>query len=332
MVKILNQDIGETGLGLMGLTWRPKVTPDDQAFATLKTGLRQGARFWNGGEFYGDIVKGPNSLTLLNKYFTKYPEDKDNVILSIKGGYQPPFNLDGTPDGIRKSVENCLRLLPPNVKKIDIFEMARVDPNVPLEKQIETLGELVKEGKIGGIGLSEVKAESIRRAAKVHPIAGVEVELSLWEFTYLENGVMDACAELNIPLIAYSPLGRGFLTGQFKSRDDIPDGDFKKSIPRFSEENFPKNLELVEKLKSFATRKGCTPAQLALAWVRGFNGKKGFPQVLPIPGATRSDRVEENTKVFTLSEEENRELDTIVKSITITGTRYPAAAMGHLEG
>jgi len=332
MVKVTGIDVGETGFGLMGLTWREEPTGDEQAFATLKAAIKNGATFWNGGEFYGDIEKGPNSLTLLNKYFTKYPEDAKKVTLSIKGGYRPGFKLDGSPEGIRASIDNCTRLLPPSVKKIDLYEAARVDKKVPFETTLKAIQEAVQEGKIGGISLSEVSEKSIRAAAKVATISAVEVEVSLWEDTYLKNGVTDACAELKIPLIAYSPLGRGFLTGQIRSRDDIPKGDFRLIAPRFSEENFPKNITLVDKLKAFADKKGCTPAQLALAWVRGLNGSKPGLTVLPIPGATKAERVEENSKIFDLTAEENKEIDSILKSIKIEGTRYPGAMMADLEG
>ena len=176
----------------------------------MKTALDLGANFWNGGEFYG----GPeyNSLHLLNKYFTKYPEDADKVVISIKGGAKPDGSLmpDGSRENVRRSIDECLKLLD-GKKKLDIFECARVDPNVPIEETIGYIAEYVKEGKLGGISLSEVSAKSIRKAAAVHPIACVEEEFSLWVTEPLDNGVASTCAELNIPIVAYSPLGRGFI-------------------------------------------------------------------------------------------------------------------------
>jgi pyridoxine 4-dehydrogenase len=176
----------------------------------MKRALELGANYWNGGEFYGPPQY--NSLHLLKAYFEKYPEDVDKVVINIKGGMNvAKMEPDGTAEGIRKSVENCVSILG-GVKKIDIFEAARVDPNVPIEETMATFQKLIAEGKIGGVALSEVRAETIRRAAKVQEIAGgVEIEFSLFTPEPLTNGVFEACAELNIPIIAYSPLGRGFL-------------------------------------------------------------------------------------------------------------------------
>jgi pyridoxine 4-dehydrogenase len=176
----------------------------------MRESLAQGANFWNGGEFYG--TKERNSLHLLNEYFTKYPEDSEKVVLSMKGALDPDniANITGDREGIRRSIDECLKLLD-GKKFLDIFEQARVDPKVPIETSINAIAEYVKEGKVGGIGLSEVSASTIRRAAKVHPIAAVEVEFSLWATDILHNGVAAACAENNIPIVAYSPLGRGFL-------------------------------------------------------------------------------------------------------------------------
>jgi pyridoxine 4-dehydrogenase len=182
-----------------GLTWRPTPAPEEQAFQALKASLAAGCNFWNAGEFYGTPEN--NSLTLLEKYFTKYPEDAERVVLSIKGGLKN-MHPDGTPEGVRSSVDNCLKLL--NGKKsIDIFECARVDQNVPIETTMKALEELVKEGKIGGIALSEVSAATVQRAAKVTKIVAVEVELSLWATDILSNGVAKACKDNSIPVVAY---------------------------------------------------------------------------------------------------------------------------------
>lgn len=176
----------------------------------MKRSLELGANFWNGGEFYGPPEN--NSLQLLKAYFTKYPEDVDKVVINIKGAmdFTKPAP-DGTEAGLRKSVDNCIQLLG-GAKKLDVFEMARVDPNVPIEESMAHLGKLIEEGKISAIALSEVRAETIRRAAKVQKIAGgVEIEFSLFHPDPLTNGIFDACAENDIPVVAYSPLGRGFL-------------------------------------------------------------------------------------------------------------------------
>ena len=197
--------------------------PTEEALKAMRTALQLGANFWNGGELYGP--PDHNSLQLLAQYFTKYPEDADKVVLSIKGGASPS-GPDGSEVGVRRSVDNCLKLLD-GKKKLDMFECARVDPKVPIEETIKVLATYVKEGKIGGISLSEVRAESIRRAAKVHPICAVEVEVSLWSTDPLTNGIASTCKELDIPLVAYSPLGRGFLTGDIRKKSDLGEGDMR---------------------------------------------------------------------------------------------------------
>jgi len=180
-----------------------------QSFEALRTALSLGANAWNGGELYGSPKR--NSLHLLNEYFTKYPEDADKVILSIKGGMIPgSMTPDGSKEGVKRSIEECLKQLD-GKKSLDLFEMARGDPKVPIEETVGYIAEYVKAGKLGGISLSEVKADTIRRAHKIHPISAVEVEFSLWCTDILENGIAATCAELGIPIIAYSPLGRGFL-------------------------------------------------------------------------------------------------------------------------
>ena len=183
----------------LGFTWRPNPVPEAQSFAAMRTALAKGANAWNGGEFYG--TPEYNSLHLLNHYFTKHPEDANKVHLCIKGvANQHTYMPEGDRKGVRRSVETCVKLLG-GKKKIDCFESARVDPKVPIEETIGHLAECVKEGLIGGISLSEVKAESIRRAAKVHKIEAVEVEFSMFSTEILTNGVAEACAELGIPIL-----------------------------------------------------------------------------------------------------------------------------------
>ena len=290
--------------------------------------IRTGTDCSSGGEFYG--TPEANSLQLLNRYFTKYPEDADKVVLSIKGGLAPDMTPAGDPERLRKSVENCVKLLG-GTKKIDMFECARVDTTVGIESSTRTLGELVKEGLIGGVSLSEVSAESVHRAVKVHPIVAVELEVSLWEDNILKNGVAEACAEHSIPIVAYSPIGKGFLTGKIKTPDDLPEGDPRLRFPRFSPENFPKNVELVQKIQAIAGRKGCTPGQLALAWVRQLSDRPGMPRFIPIPGSTNVERVKENMHVVDLSKAELAEIDKVLSTFQVTGTRYPAALMSHVD-
>jgi len=329
MPQLLGKEIGAIGYGLMGLTWRAKPPSEEQAFKAMKASLAAGCNFWNGGEFYG--TPEYNSLTLLEKYFTKYPEDADKVVLSIKGGIKN-MSPDGSPENVRNSVDNCLKLL--NGKKsIDIFECARVDKNTPIEVTLKTLDdEYVKTGKIGGIGLSEVGAATIRRAAKVVKIVAAEVELSLWSLNIFENGVAAACAENNIPIVAYSPIGRGMLSGKIKSPDDLSEDDMRRHMPRFHEEHFHKNFELVREVQKIAQQKGCTPAQLAINWVKHLSKKDGNPEIIPIPGASAEERVLENAKEVVLSNEDLAAIDSILKNFEVSGERYPARMKAHLEG
>jgi len=230
------------------------------------------------------------------------------------------FTPTGDKAGLTRSIEECLKILD-GTKKIDIFECGRKDPNVPIEETVGCLAEFVKAGKIGGIGLSEVAATTIRRAAAVHLIAAVEVEFSMFSTDIQTNGVAATCNELGIPIVAYSPLGRGFLTGHIKSFEDVT--DFQKMGPRFHEENFHKNMELVETIKQVAEKKGCTPAQLAIGWVKAHSATSGHPVIIPLPGATTVHRVQENMKDVELTDDEIEEIRGILAAIPVQGPRVP---------
>ncbi|TVY22445.1 Pyridoxal reductase [Lachnellula hyalina] len=318
MPALGGKEIGPIGFGLMGFTWRPEPTPYEQAFKTMKAALESGCNFWNGGEFYG--TKDNNSLHLLHAYFSRYPEDADRVVLSIKGALGEHFTPTGDKAGLTRSIEECLKVLD-GKKTIDIFECARVDPKTPIEETIGYLAEFVKAGKIGGIGLSETGAATIRRAASVHPIVAVEVEFSLFSLDIQTNGVASTCAELGIPIVAYSPLGKGFLTGQIKSFSDV--SEFQKMGPRFQEANFHKNLELVDAIQKVAEKKGCTPAQLAIGWVKTYSGTKGHPLIIPLPGATTVSRVQENAKDVHVTAEDLKEIEGILAEMPVQGPRVP---------
>ena len=183
--------------------------PQEQAIAAMREALNQGSNFWNAGEFYGSPER--NSLHLLNEYFTKYPEDASKVFLSVKGSFKRgEMVVDGSKAGVTRSIEECLRILD-GKKKIDLFQPARIDPAVPYEDTISYVAEFVKAGKIGSVGISEPNVANIRKAASVHEIAAVEVELSLWSTDIFQNGIFDVCQELKIPIIGYGVLGKGFL-------------------------------------------------------------------------------------------------------------------------
>ncbi|TAQ85514.1 Pyridoxine 4-dehydrogenase [Chlorociboria aeruginascens] len=317
-VSLAGKKVGPIGFGLMGLTWRANPTPYDQATEVLKAALDRGANFWNAAQFYGP--PNANSLQLLNHYFTAYPEDSKKIVLSMKGAFGA-HGPDCTPAGIQSSIENCLEVLDGKVF-IDIFAPARVDPEVPIEDTIKTLAEYVTAGKIGGIGLSEVNATTIRRAHAVHPIASVEVEMSLFSTDPLTDGIAKACAELNIPLVAYSPLSRGFLSGQIHGLDDIPENDSRRRFPRFQPDVFDLNLKLVSEVEKLAKKKNVTVPQIAIGWVLAQGKAAGAPVVIPIPGSTTVSRVHENLTQVTLTSDDLEEIAQILSKFEVHGDRY----------
>jgi len=307
---------------LKGFTWRPNPIPVEDAIAALKTAVESGATLWNGAEMYGPPEY--NSMILLNKYFTKYPEDAAKVTLVIKGGVDvQTLAPQCSPEMIRKSADNILNQLG-GKKKLDVFGINRRDRNVPLEVTLGVLQkEYVETGKIGGISLSECSADTVREASKYVKVAAVEVEVSMFTQDNLDNGVAQACAELNIPVTAYSPMGRGILTGSIKSTKDAEYLGFVGSFPRFQEEAMAHNLKLVDRVHEMAREKGCSSAQLALAWVRSISKRPGMPVIIPIPGATKPGRVQENSRPVELSDAELKRLDRILEGFSIAGTRYP---------
>ncbi|KAI0469158.1 voltage-gated shaker-like K+ channel, subunit [Xylaria cf. heliscus] len=322
MPQILGKEVGPIGLGLMGFTWRATPCPQEQAFDAMRAALKNGSNFWNGGEVYGPPEY--NSLVLLERYFEKYPEDAEKVVICIKGGLnRETHRLDASPENTRRTLDTCIAQLKGR-KKLDLFEFARRDPNVPMEETFKLIQkEYIDTGKLGGISLSEVRAETIHEAAKHTKIEAVELELSLFSTDILENGVAAACAQYDIPIIAYSPIGRGMLTGKLKSLDDIKDGIFKSfAFPRFQPGNFEANLRLVEQVEGLAKTKGCTPAQLAINWTRAVSKRPGMPTIIPIPGSTTAERVDENSKVIDLTDDEMARIDTVLAGFRPVGGRY----------
>ncbi|KAK1982001.1 aldo/keto reductase [Colletotrichum cereale] len=325
MPQLNGQEVGQIGYGLMGLTWRPQPCSEEQAFESMRAALETGSNFWNGGEFYG--TPEYNSSVLLERYFAKYPEDADKVVLSMKGGLSADLHPDGSPEGVRRSLNNVIGQLKGR-KKVDIFEYARRDKNTPLEV---TFGVIQKEyidtGKVGGICLSEVSAATIHEAVKHAKIVGVEVELSLFSTEILNNGVAAACAQYGIPIIAYSPIGRGMLTGQIKKLDDLPQNDLRRHLPRFQPGAFDINIKLAEQVEELARKKGVTPAQLAIGWTVALSRRPGMPGIIPIPGATTAERVYENAKLVELTDKEMAEIDATLAKFEVVGGRYPNGAL-----
>ncbi|KAI1117863.1 NADP-dependent oxidoreductase domain-containing protein [Nemania sp. NC0429] len=322
VTSIAGKGVGTIGFGLMGLTlWRS--IPYDQAVATMKAALEGGATFWNAGTFYGP--PDANSLQLLRHYFTVYPEDASKVVLSLKGAYDiTTAQPDCSPEGIRRSIAWAKKELD-GKKSIDLFECARIDPKVPIEASVATLAELIKEGEIGSYGLSEVNAQTIRRAHAVHPCSAVEVELSMFTRHALENdGIIDTCRELGILVVGYSPLGRGWLSGELKKHEDLLENDYRHGFPQFQKGAFEKNVELADYVAELAKKKGCTSPQVAIAWVK-------HQGALPIPGATKAARVEENCKPVSLDGSELAALQEKIDGFEVVGHRYPEFFHEHLN-
>ncbi|KAI0909161.1 NADP-dependent oxidoreductase domain-containing protein [Ustulina deusta] len=318
--KIVGKDVNDIGYGLMSLNLpRDDPIPVDDKIVMIKAALNAGANLLNGAEFYGSSLQD-NSLTLLKQYFEKYPEDANKVVIGIKGGMRLPLGVDNSPEYTRESIENCLNLIG-DKGKIDMWEMARRTTQAEYIQSLRVIDSYVKQGKIGGVTLSEVNANSIRQAAKVVKVVGVEIELSLFHTDPLHDGICAACSELNIPIFAYSPLGRGFLTGKVQKPEDLY--AFFRSMPRFQAENFDANLKLVEKVKEWAAKKGCTPAQFSINWLVALSNRPGMPKIIPIPGAGSLNRVKENIYEVKLTDEDMNEVGAFLKEFNVSGDRMP---------
>ncbi|KAH8926752.1 aldo/keto reductase, partial [Atractiella rhizophila] len=290
----------------MSLTARPVPIPDEQAFEAIKTAIDSGATFLNSSIFYGYPPDSESGLRLLNRFFTQYPEYADRCVLSVKGALNlQTMTADCSTDNLRKTVLRIQELLGPN-KRLDLFEPARVDKNIPIEQVMKDLKGMVEDGLFDYIGLSEASANTIRRAHGVCPISVLEEEYSAFSLHLEQNEVLQTCKELGIVLAAYSPLSRGLLGGVVEKPSDLPEGDLRSRHERFQPENLEKNAVLIKKFKSIASKKGITPPQLALAWIL-----KQWPEgFLPIPGTTRANVVLENLGALNVvvTNEEDKEI------------------------
>ncbi|KAF3212111.1 hypothetical protein TWF106_010041 [Orbilia oligospora] len=313
--------VSELGYGAMGLSiGYGTAKPDEHRFKMLDAVIESGIYFIDTSDIYGD------SEELIGRWFKQNPGLREKVFLATKFGIKMDrsngaFWADGSPEYVKTAVESNLKRL--DIDYIDLYYVHRIDSKIPIELTMGALKELKQAGKIRHIGLSEASAETIRRAHAVEPLAAVQLEYSPFaiDIEEPERNVLNTCRELGIATVAYSPLGRGFLTGRYRSTEDFEPGDFRTYAPRFSKENFPKNLELVDGIKALADKKGVTAAQLTLAWVlsRG-------DDVIPIPGTTRLEGLEENlgSLKVELSEEEKKEVERLAKECVPVGERYPA--------
>ena len=294
--------------------------PDEQTFKVLKAALAAGVNVWNAADYYG--TPEANSLHLLNRYFSAYPEDADKVVLSVKSGLvdRRTMRMDCSAAGLRQSIDKALTILD-GKKIINIFGIARIDPDVPVEESVRALDELKNEGKFDGIQLSEVRASTIRRAASVAKIDMVEAEASLWSPMVFDNGVAETCGQLGIVLVAHTPLGFGALTGKIKSLDDLPKDSPLRFLPRYQPDVFPQNLRLVEEVEKLAEIKGCATTQLALSWLKAHTRRPGMPVIVPIAGARSEERVRQNAVDVEITDDDFRAIDKILKSFPVEGYR-----------
>lgn len=308
------------GLGCMGMSEFYGPTDEKSAVATIDRAVELGITMFDTADMYGPFIneelvgralRGKRERVIIATKFGNVRDAKDPTKRSISG----------TAAYVREACDASLRRL--GVETIDLYYQHRVDTRTPIEETVGAMSDLVRAGKVRYLGLSEAASDTIRRAHKVHPISALQSEYSLWSRDP-EGGVLDTCRELGIGLVPYSPLGRGFLTGQIKNIDDLAADDFRRASPRFQGTNFQKNLDLVEKVEAIARAKGCTPAQLALAWVlaQGDN-------IVPIPGTRHVNRLEENVGALrvTLSREDLRGIDAVAPKGVAAGERYTDAGM-----
>ena len=313
-------NVSPLGLGCMGMTWAYGPCDEAEALQVLRRYLELGGNFLDTAEIYGPYT----NEELVARFLREVP--RESVVVATKFGFKlvngERMGVDSSPENVRRACDGSLRRL--GIDHIDLYYQHRVDPKVPIEETVGALKELVGAGKIRAIGLSEAHAETIRRAAKVHPVSALQSEYSLWTRDVETNDVLATCRELGVAFVPYSPLGRGFLTGAIQKPSDLDPSDWRLTNPRFAQEVFETNLKLVEAVKKLAANKNCTPAQFALAWVLAQGS-----DMIPIPGTKRVPYLEDNMGALAvqLTDADLKETNEIFGELKVAGDRYTPEMM-----